>query len=252
MARIRRGYVQLDSGLVHLRYGGRGAPLVVVHDAGQSSATAERHEFLARLADRFRITAPDLPGHGRSDPVSAPPTLAALATLIQAVAHELGDTSIRILGIGLGALIGAQLARSAPSAVQALVCAFPPETPAPPGALAGDGSHLLPPFRHYLARLADQPGGLAEATALTLEAAEAGEAAARAFALRRATAWEPLFAELEMPALLLAALGDPQFDRLSDLATGNARLDLALAPPGLVFGAFDPAALRATVEDVLW
>lgn len=252
MARIRRGYVHLTTGLVHLRYGGRGDPLVVLHDAGQSSATAERHEFLAHLAERFRITAPDLPGHGRSDSALAPLTLDALATLTRAVAHELGDASVRILGVGLGALVGAHLARTTPRAVQALVGAFPPEAPAYPPTLEADGSHLLPPFRHYLSRLADQTGGLAEATALTIEAAEAGEAATRAAELRRRAVWESLLGELETPTLLLTALGDPQFDRLSDIAGRNQRLDLALAPPGLLFGAFEPVALRATVDDVLW
>ncbi|MCS6801983.1 MAG: alpha/beta fold hydrolase [Chloroflexota bacterium] len=252
MAGIRRGYLRLEHGLVHLRYGGRGAPLIVLHDAGQSSATAERHNLLAQLGDRFRVYAPDLPGHGRTDPWPVPPTLADLADFVRAVAHEMGDPSVRVLGIGLGALIGAQLAGSAPHAVEALVCAFPPAFPREQWSIDSDGERLRRNFAHWHARLADQPNGLAEATSLTVEEAEAGAHGAQAAELSRAADRRRLFGKLERSTLLMATLGDPQFDLLNDLADGNPRLELALAPPGPLFGAFEPATFRATVEDVLW
>jgi pimeloyl-ACP methyl ester carboxylesterase len=247
---IRRGYVRLPAGFVHLRYGGRGEPLVVLHDAGQSSAAAERHGLLSQLGDRFRVYAPDLPGHGSSDPLPGALTLEALASTILLVSQELGDRTVRLLGVGLGALVAAKLATLSPDFVSAAVGAFPPADGLADWQITADGQHLRERFAGWAARLVDAPNGLDEAAALTAEAAAAGHDGVRAAALRDAQQLPATLDAVQAPTLLVATLGDTQFDQLSESAASNHRLDLALAPAGLLFGAFDPGPFCRVVEDV--
>lgn len=103
---------------------GSGPPLVLLHSVGDSSATWD--PVLAALARRHLVVAPDLPGHGMSDP--SPDSAGAVHDLLLA----LGIDRATVLGHSLGGAVALQLAQRSPDLVERLVLvggAMPASTP---------------------------------------------------------------------------------------------------------------------------
>jgi magnesium chelatase accessory protein len=104
----------------HVQIMGRGPALLMVHGIG--AATHTWHEFAPRLASRFTIIAPDLPGHGfttapRTDHLSLDGIAIALAALLEA----LKMAPVVGVGHGAGAAIAMRLALGEDSSLRALV-----------------------------------------------------------------------------------------------------------------------------------
>jgi 2-succinyl-6-hydroxy-2,4-cyclohexadiene-1-carboxylate synthase len=113
----------IDSGGVtlHVAEQGHGAPVLVLHGfAGSARAMAP---IVGALAERYRVIAPDLIGHGRSDaPHDAsayawPAVTSGVVRLLDAL--ELSQA--HVLGFSLGGRIALQLAALRPTRVRALV-----------------------------------------------------------------------------------------------------------------------------------
>ncbi len=93
---------------------GHGDDLVLLHGWGMHSAVWE--DFATRLAQQFRVTLVDLPGHGRSAG-QGPFSLARVAEiLLDALPHR-----AHWLGWSMGALIALHIAHRHPDRVQRLV-----------------------------------------------------------------------------------------------------------------------------------
>ena len=98
-------------------------PLVCVHGVG---GHARRFERLARmLADRVRVIAYDLRGHGRS-PWSGDQTLAAHARDLEQVMDACGAKQAVLVGHSLGARVGIEFAAAHGERITALVLLDPP------------------------------------------------------------------------------------------------------------------------------
>ena len=69
LARIRRRYVDVPHGQVHLRIGGRGPAAVLLHDSPRSSVMHVQN--IRWLGERFTVYALDTPGYGNSTPLPA-------------------------------------------------------------------------------------------------------------------------------------------------------------------------------------
>lgn len=108
---------------MRLRYfaGGEGPPLVLVH--GLTGAAANWVELIPLLAGRYRLIAPDLPGHGGSAPLPAAPTLDAYADRVHLVAEREGAVPAAYVGHSFGGLVALRLALRHPDAVGAVVLA---------------------------------------------------------------------------------------------------------------------------------
>lgn len=89
---------------------GEGAPLVLLHGWGMSSAVW-RYQ-LQGLERDFRVLAPDLAGHGRSEPFAAVHDLAGLVADLNGFFRRLELTGALLAGWSLGSLVA--LAASAP------------------------------------------------------------------------------------------------------------------------------------------
>jgi pimeloyl-ACP methyl ester carboxylesterase len=98
-----------------------GDPLVLVHGLG---GAAVNWALLApELARTRRVLAVDLPGHGRSDPLPAAPSLAPYADRVLALAEQEGMLPADVVGHSLGGVVAVRAAVRRPEAVRRLVLA---------------------------------------------------------------------------------------------------------------------------------
>lgn len=117
--------VSLHGGRVAYLKAGSGSTMLLMHGVGESSASWR--EVLPRLAERYTVYAPDLPGYGASDPLASaeggptPERFAALmaAFLDTVTAAEAGPAVV--VGHSLGGSIALELALRHPQQVERLV-----------------------------------------------------------------------------------------------------------------------------------
>ncbi len=128
--RTRRAYFDCRFGQLHVRTafpatGGfdEGVTLICLHPSEGSSRSFER--FLPEIADDRSVYAPDLPGRGESDGVSAS-SHAAAAGAVADLAADLRLRQIDVLGFRFGAVAALELAAARPDLVRRLVLAAVP------------------------------------------------------------------------------------------------------------------------------
>jgi pimeloyl-ACP methyl ester carboxylesterase len=123
--RTRRAYFDCKFGQLHVRTafpttGGfdEEVTLVCLHPIDASSRAFSR--LLPQLADVRSVYAPDLPGHGESDP-SPSRSLAEAAAAVSDLANDLRLRQIDVLGLQYGAGVALELAAARPELVRRLV-----------------------------------------------------------------------------------------------------------------------------------
>lgn len=153
---VARQFIDGTQGQLHLRScGDRGAtPCLLIHDAPGSAEQIE--DLIAAMGTQAFVIAPDLPGHGESDPLTLSdvggPDLDAFAAEMLHVLDRLGIDRVRVAGIGFGSSVAVRLSVAYPDRVQALAingALLPDATErahlsihyAPPIAIEADGSH---------------------------------------------------------------------------------------------------------------
>ncbi|MFZ4584143.1 MAG: alpha/beta fold hydrolase [Acidimicrobiia bacterium] len=121
----RSGFVIVDGRQVHyLEWGPTSAPAVVLlHGGGQTAYMWE--ELGATLADRYHVLAPDLPGHGDSDPPVDPEVRAAasrqvIADTLPPLIEEFAFAPVALVGASLGGLAAITLTAARPELVRAI------------------------------------------------------------------------------------------------------------------------------------
>ncbi|HVC01114.1 MAG TPA: alpha/beta fold hydrolase [Steroidobacteraceae bacterium] len=124
--RTRRAYFDVRFGQLHVRTafpatGGfdEQTPLLCLHPADGTGRLFER--FIAAMAERRSVYAPDLPGCGESDPPPADAGLGAGAAAIEDFAADLRLRRVDLLGVGDGSQIALDVAASAPALVRRIV-----------------------------------------------------------------------------------------------------------------------------------
>jgi pimeloyl-ACP methyl ester carboxylesterase len=97
---------------------GQGAPLVFLHGAGGLFA---ENPFLDRLAQRYRVVAPELPGYGDSTGEALLEDMLDFALHGWDVIAALGLTRPHLIGHSMGGMIAAEMACLAPQSLGKLV-----------------------------------------------------------------------------------------------------------------------------------
>jgi len=102
---------------------GHGPVLLLLH--GLSASHDIWEHVVDEFADRYRVVAPDLPGHGESAKPDAPYTIDFYAGVVRTLARELGIDEAIVGGSSLGGKIALELACWYPRFVRALVLSAP-------------------------------------------------------------------------------------------------------------------------------
>lgn len=105
------------SASLYIEKQGTGTDLLLLHGWGLHGGVWDT--LAPRLADRFRVTRMDLPGHGRSRDIAMPATLTELARMVM----DAAPPHAVVLGWSLGGLVALRAALDAPNNMRALVLA---------------------------------------------------------------------------------------------------------------------------------
>jgi pimeloyl-ACP methyl ester carboxylesterase len=103
--------------------GGEGAPVVLVH--GLAGSAANWVELLPDLAERHRVLAVDLPGHGGSEPAGSGATTTQFADAVAGVIEVEQAGPALVAGHSFGGLVALRLAQRRPELVRALLLVAP-------------------------------------------------------------------------------------------------------------------------------
>lgn len=98
---------------------GSGEVLLLLHGMAGSSQTWR--SVIKPLSRRFRVIAPDLPGHGESTKQRSDYSLGAFAVLLRDLLDELGVTRATIIGHSLGGGVAMQFLYQHPDYAQRLI-----------------------------------------------------------------------------------------------------------------------------------
>lgn len=149
---VRRRYVDVAHGHVHVTEAGAGRPVVLLHQTPRSAD--EFAEVLPLLGRRRWAIAVDLPGMGGSDPHPAGATIEAYAAGVLAAVDALGVVEFDLVGHHTGGVVAVEIAATVPDRVGVLVLSSTPyidaderqrrgdRVPVDEVGVADDGSHL--------------------------------------------------------------------------------------------------------------
>jgi pimeloyl-ACP methyl ester carboxylesterase len=114
-------HIEVKGGRMAYLVAGAGPPIVLIHGLGGSATNWS--ELAPLLARTHRVIAPDLPGHGGSEPLVAVAGLQSFADRVHAVMEHEGVVPAPVVGHSLGGLVALRLALRWPQSVNALVLA---------------------------------------------------------------------------------------------------------------------------------
>lgn len=118
-------------------------PLVLIH-GWNFDAEMAFHKVIPILAERYRVIAPDLRNHGKSDRIRGRFEIADVADEVFDIMRAVGiDTPVPVVGYSMGGMVAQELALRYPEAVQAVVF----------GATAARPMHMLRPMSWFMFRL---------------------------------------------------------------------------------------------------
>lgn len=112
-------HLAMHGDAVAYRMSGEGETLLLVHGMAGSSATWRA--VLPQLAQRYRVLAPDLPGHGDSAKPRGDYSLGAFAAWLRDLLHELGIERVTAIGQSLGGGVAMQFSYQHPELCDRLV-----------------------------------------------------------------------------------------------------------------------------------
>jgi pimeloyl-ACP methyl ester carboxylesterase len=115
--------IWVDGVRIHLVEAGEGPALILLH--GLSATHVNWEHTVPAFADRFRVIAPDLPGHGRSAKPDAPYTTDFYAGIVRSLGSVLGVPEAVVVGNSLGGQIAVELGAAYPAWTRAVVLVAP-------------------------------------------------------------------------------------------------------------------------------
>ncbi|QEN12539.1 alpha/beta fold hydrolase [Mycolicibacterium sp. ELW1] len=112
-------FLDLHGDQVAYRDEGQGDVILLLHGMAGSSQTWR--QMMRPLSRRYRVIAPDLPGHGSSDKPRSDYSLGAFAVFLRDLLDELGVTHATVVGQSLGGGIAMQFVYQHPDYCRRLI-----------------------------------------------------------------------------------------------------------------------------------
>jgi pimeloyl-ACP methyl ester carboxylesterase len=122
MTPAQGSYVEVDGLSIYYELRGEGPSLVLLH-GGLLTIELAFGDVLPALAERHKVVAIELQGHGRTADIDRPLSLERLADDVAQVLTEVGVDPVDVVGFSLGGLVTVELARRHPERVRRLVLA---------------------------------------------------------------------------------------------------------------------------------
>src|SRR5436309_3505118 len=110
---------EVRQGGLRVFVGGEGRPVLLLHGLGGAARNWER--IARELTARHRVVAPDLPGHGGSEPLAGGAGLEAFVECLDALLSGLRAAPALVAGHSFGAQLGLALAARRPELVRGLL-----------------------------------------------------------------------------------------------------------------------------------
>jgi haloalkane dehalogenase len=112
--RAWRAMAKTSAGQVYVRrsHMGSGKPLVLLHDAGQSSRTW--NTLMQMLHGRKTVLAVDLPGHGETGALACGYDVESLANITRQALADLGVDACDVVAVGASCAVAVELSRLSP------------------------------------------------------------------------------------------------------------------------------------------
>jgi pimeloyl-ACP methyl ester carboxylesterase len=123
VAEVRRSFVSVPAGTIHVAEAGSGRPVLLLHQTPRS--WDEYRDVLPILGERFRAIAMDTIGFGDSSKPSEPDTIELWAGVAVSLLDALGVDRASVVGHHTGAVIATEIAASYPDRVDKLVLSAP-------------------------------------------------------------------------------------------------------------------------------
>lgn len=160
-------WVDLDGPLHYLDFGGPAAGPVIVAVHGLGGSALNWAALAPYLADRYRVLAPDLAGHGRTQSLGRSAGALANATLVRRFVRAVPGGPVLLMGNSMGGMISISVAADDPELVSGLVLV----DPALPVVAARPDPAIAVAFAAYSLPLLGRTAMLARNRVLTPEAA---------------------------------------------------------------------------------
>jgi pimeloyl-ACP methyl ester carboxylesterase len=148
MAGLEPRTLQTPAGTLRYHVGGSGEPLLMLHGLGGSAANWV--ELLPALVQRFRVLAPDLPGHAGSSPLPRGAGMSDFAAVAEDLLAAEAAGPALVAGHSFGGHVALRLAHRRPELVRGLLLVAP----------AGIGSGTRAAQAAVLASVTIRPGRL--------------------------------------------------------------------------------------------
>jgi pimeloyl-ACP methyl ester carboxylesterase len=126
---IQSKFATVDGVKIHYLTAGHGPAVVLLH--GYTQTSRMWHPLIPKLAGKFTVIAPDLPGIGESEIPKDGLDMKTAAIRIHALVKSLGITKARVVGHDIGLMVAYAYAAQFPTDVEKLVVmdAFLPGVP---------------------------------------------------------------------------------------------------------------------------
>jgi pimeloyl-ACP methyl ester carboxylesterase len=112
-------YLDLPKGSIWYEEQGSGDPLILIHGGAVDARFFEHN--VGPLAERFRVIATDLWGHGRTADREGPFSLESFAADVAALIEQVAGGSAHVLGHSIGAAVALDLTMRRPELVRRLI-----------------------------------------------------------------------------------------------------------------------------------
>jgi pimeloyl-ACP methyl ester carboxylesterase len=110
---------QVEGGKIHYLTAGHGPTVILLH--GYTQTSRMWRPLMPRLADKFTVIAPDLPGIGDSEIPKDGSDMKTAAIRIHALAKSMGVEKARVVGHDIGLMVAYAYAAQFPAEVEKLI-----------------------------------------------------------------------------------------------------------------------------------